>query len=72
MFKAYGKDRQTVSSCSSKAMMLSAVSCNTDEWREGNRGRRNGSIGWREQQEEEWERKSADRKRKRGWKRDKQ
>lgn len=74
MFKAHGKDRQTVSSCSSKAMMLSAVSCNTDEWREGNGGWRDGNGGWRDggdsgeksiQQGEGWERKRPDIKRKR-------
>lgn len=35
MFKAHGKDRRTVSSRSSKAMMVSAVSCNADEWEKG-------------------------------------
>ena len=66
MFKAHGKDRQTVSSRSIKAMMLSAVSCNADEWREGNGGWRDGSGGWTSrrgsgkksiQQGERWDRK---------------
>lgn len=48
VFKAHGKDRQTVSSPSSKAMMLSAVSYNTDEWREVSGGWRDGSGGWKE------------------------
>lgn len=78
VFKAHGKDRQTVSSPSSKAMMLSAVSYNTDEWREVSGGWRDGSGGWKEgsirwrdsgerseksnQQGEGYERKRADKK----------
>lgn len=75
VFKAHGKDRQTVSSRSSKAMMLSAVSCNTDEWRERNGGWRDATGGWRDggdsgeksiQQGEGCEKKRPHRKRKNG------